>query len=251
MATRLGNAIKHIKIRDILAPFVFLVLFIPSLIFRLSNRLRKRKLWLVAEEGDIRVCRLRETNLGDLIADAYRILMGADIGWVNGGSIRANIPAGPITHNQLFAVSPYNNTVCVIRTTGQELLDALETAVREYPKAEGCFAQVSGMTFTFDPSVPSGVVLDSNGTFLRVVGDRRVSNVLIGDRPLDPQQYYTIASNDYVLLKGGDAIHFTNAELIPTAPVSDLQALENYLLNNLHGIVTVPYSSPQGRITIK
>ncbi len=203
---------------------------------------------LVAEEGDIRVCRLRETNLGDLIADAYRILMGADIGWVNGGSIRANIPVGPITHNMLFAVSPYNNTICVIRTTGQELLDALETAVREYPKAEGCFAQVSGMTFTFDPNVKSGVVLDSNGTFLRVDGPRRVSNVMIGGEALDVNKCYTIASNDYVLLKGGDAIRFPNAKLLNKEIVSDLQALENYMLNNLHGLIGEPYDKPQGRI---
>ena len=204
---------------------------------------------LVAEEDDIRVCRLRETNLGDLIADAYRILMGTDIGWINGGSIRANIPVGPVTHNQLFAVNPYNNNICVIRTTGKELLDALETAVREYPKAEGCFAQVSGLSFTFDPSIPSSVVLDSNGTFLRVDGPYRVSNVQVGGQPLDPNQYYTIASSDYVLLKGGDAIRFPNAKQLPTTPVTDLQLLENYLLNNLHGIIGSPYGSPQGRIT--
>ena len=204
---------------------------------------------LIAEEGDIRVCRLRETNLGDLISDAYRILMGADIGWVNSGSIRANIPVGPITHNMLFAVSPYDNKICVVRTTGQELLDALETAVREYPKAEGCFAQVSGLTFTFDPAIPSGVLLDSNGTFQRVEGRRRVSNVMVGGEPLDVNKHYTIASNDYVLLKGGDAIRFAQAELLPTVPVSDLQVLENYLLNNLHGIVGAPYDKPQGRIS--
>ena len=203
---------------------------------------------LVAEEGDIRVCRLRETNLGDLIADAYRVLMGADIGWVNGGGIRANVPAGPITHNQLFAVCPYNNNICVIRTSGKVLLDALETAVREYPKAEGCFAQVSGMTFTFDPAVPSGVVLDSNGRFLRVDGKRRVSNVKVGGEPLDLNKKYTIASTEYVLLKGGDAISFPDAQLLKSETVSDLQILENYLLNNLHGIVAAPYDRPQGRI---
>ena len=203
---------------------------------------------LIAEEGDIRVCRLRETNLGDLISDAYRTLMGTDIGWINSGSIRANIPVGPITHNQLFAVTPYNNTICVIRTTGKDILDALETAVREYPKAEGCFAQVSGLSFTFDPSVPSSVVLDSNGTFLRVDGPYRVSNVQVGGKPLDLQQYYTIASSDYVLLKGGDAIRFPNAKQLPTDPVSDLQVFENYLLNNLHGIIDSTYEHPQGRI---
>ncbi|MBO4599885.1 MAG: bifunctional metallophosphatase/5'-nucleotidase [Bacteroidales bacterium] len=203
---------------------------------------------LVAEEGDIRVCRLRETNLGDLVADAYRVLMGADIGWVNGGGIRANVPAGSITHNQLFAVCPYNNNICVIRTSGKVLLDALETAVREYPKAEGCFAQVSGMTFTFDPAVPSGVVLDSNGRFLRVDGKRRVSNVKVGGEPLDLNKKYTIASTEYVLLKGGDAISFPDAQLLKSEAVSDLQILENYLLNNLHGIVAAPYDRPQGRI---
>ena len=203
---------------------------------------------LVAEEGDVRVCRLRETNLGDLIADAYRILMGADIGWVNGGGIRANLPAGPITHNQLFAVCPYNNNICVLRITGRVLLDALETAVREYPKAEGCFAQVSGISFVFDPSVPSGVVLDSNGTFQRVEGSYRVRNVMVGDEPLVLDKTYTIASTEYVLLKGGDAISFPDAKLLRTETVSDLQILENYLLNNLHGIVTTPYDKPQGRI---
>ena len=205
---------------------------------------------LVAEEGDVRVCRLRETNLGDLIADAYRTLMGADVGWINSGSIRANIPEGPITHNQLFAVTPYGNTVCVIRTTGRELLDALETAVREYPKAEGCFPQVSGLSFSFSPSVRSGVVLDSNGTFLRVDGPYRVSDVKVGGIPLDLDRMYSIASNDYVLLKGGDAIRFPHAELVATERVGDLQVLENYLLNNLHGIIAAPYDKPQGRIRI-
>ena len=205
---------------------------------------------LIAEEGDIRVCRLRETNLGDLIADAYRTLMGTDIGWINSGSIRANIPVGPITHNQLFAVTPYNNTICVISTTGQELYDALETAVREYPKAEGCFPQVSGVTFSFDPSVPSSVVLDSNGTFLRVDGPYRVRDVKVGGEPLDLEKEYTIASSNYVLLNGGDAIRFPTAKQKPSDPVTDLQVLENYLLNNLHGIIDKTYENPQGRITM-
>lgn len=203
---------------------------------------------LVAEEGDIRVCRLRETNLGDLVADAYRILMGADVGWVNGGGIRANVAAGAVSHNQLFAVCPYGNAIRVIRTTGQTILDALETAVREYPKAEGCFPQVSGMSFVFDPSAPSGVVLDSNGTFLRVEGSRRVKEVEVGGKPLDPKGFYTIAGTEYILLKGGDAISFPGAEVLQTEEVSDLDILERYILNNLHGRISTPYGKPQGRI---
>ena len=203
---------------------------------------------LVAEEGDIRVCRLRETNLGDLVTDAYRILMGADIGWVNGGGIRANLDAGPITHNQLFAVCPYNNKILLARVSGRDVLNALETAVREYPKAEGCFPQVSGLSFIFDPTIPSGVVLDSNGTFLRVEGEYRVKDVQVGSKPLDMDATYTIASTDYVLVKGGDAISFPSKQMIESVGVTDLEILENYLLNNLHGKVEAPYDSPQGRI---
>ena len=203
---------------------------------------------LLAEENDIRVVRLRETNLGDLVADAYRTLMGADIGWANSGGIRANVPAGPITHNQLFAVCPYSNKIAVISTTGRDLLNALETAVRAYPLAEGCFPQVSGISFVFDPSVPSGVVLDSNGTFLRVDGQYRVSDVYVGGKPLDMDATYTIASTEYVLLKGGDAISFPSRKLLSTETVGDLEILENYLLNNLHGRIEAPYDQPQGRI---
>ena len=206
---------------------------------------------LESQIGDIRVCRLRETNLGDLVTDAYRIMMDADIGWVNGGGIRANVPAGPITHNQLFAVCPYSNKICVIRATGQDIINALETAVREYPKAEGCFAQVSGLSFTFDGSIPSGVVLDSNGVFLRVDGAYRVSNVKVGLSPIDPARTYTIAGTPYVLLNGGDAISFPSRELLRTAEVNDLALLELFIQEYLHGNIAAPYDKPQGRITMK
>ena len=55
---------------------------------------------------------------------------------VNSGSIRANIPIGPITHNMLFAVSPYDNKICVVRTTGQELLDAEGTLAPDVAQDE-------------------------------------------------------------------------------------------------------------------
>lgn len=206
---------------------------------------------LIAEEGDIRVVRLRETNLGDLVADAFRHQMHTDIGWANSGGIRANLPQGDITHNQLFAVCPYTNRIVVIRTTGQDLLNALETAVREYPKAEGCFAQVSGLTFDIDPTIPSGVVLDKNGRFLRVDGPYRVSNVRIGKKPLELEDTYTIAGSEYVLVNGGDAIFFPNKEILTTAQATDLELLENYIQEGLHGIVTAPYDKPQERINFK
>ena len=51
---RIINAIKQFKMRDLLAPFVFLLLLVPSSAFRVVNKLRKRNLWLIAEEGEAR-----------------------------------------------------------------------------------------------------------------------------------------------------------------------------------------------------
>ena len=206
---------------------------------------------LVAEEDDIRVCRLRETNLGNLVADACRFRLQTDISIVNGGSLRENLPAGPVTYNRLLSSCPYTNNVVVIRTTGQDILDALEIALRGYPKADGCFPQVSGLTFAFDPTIPTGVVLDSRGVFQRVEGARRVSDVRVGQKPLDPEETYTIAGPEYILINGGDAYAFPHKEVLKTAATSDLQLLEDYMTENLHGRIAAPYDTVQGRIVIK
>ncbi|MDD6815509.1 MAG: bifunctional UDP-sugar hydrolase/5'-nucleotidase, partial [Firmicutes bacterium] len=52
----------------------------------------------IADENDVRQVRSQETNLGDLCADAYRIVLDADIAFVNGGGIRTAIPKGDITY---------------------------------------------------------------------------------------------------------------------------------------------------------
>lgn len=213
-----------------------------------SNVVAQSEVSLFAEEDGVRVCRLRETNLGDLVADAYRYGMNADIGWVNGGGIRANIPIGSITQNQLFAVNPYSNAMCLIRVTGRDILNALETAVREYPRAEGCFPQVSGLTFSFDTALPSSVVLDSNGTFLRVEGAYRVSRVMVGDKPLSLDETYTIAGSEYLMLNGGDALSFPSRQLVSKEGYTDLYLLQRYLEERLHGVVGEEYAVPQGRI---
>lgn len=54
-----------------------------------------------------RAVRNAETNLGDLCADAYRILLGADIAFVNGGGVRDNIKVGDITYGDIIKVHPF------------------------------------------------------------------------------------------------------------------------------------------------
>ena len=218
-------------------------------------------------EDGIRLVRNRETTIGDLCADAYRAIGGADIGVVNGGGIRADIPKGDITYANMLAVHPYGNTLCVVRATGQEIIDLLETACM-YTQAEiskdgnaigenGGFMQVSGLKFTIDTSIPSSVVLDELGNFASVSGERRVKDVTVLDDngayvPIELDAVYTLASHNYLLKAGGNSFTgFMDNEFIISEGICDYQVLTQYITEVLNGKLGELYSAPQGRITIK
>ncbi len=200
-----------------------------------------------------RIVRVSETNLGDLCADAYRAMSGADVAIVNGGGVRADIPAGDITYGQIIAVHPFGNEMCVVECTGQEILDALELGCSKLPAESGGFLQVSGMTYTVDLNVESTVKLDENGMFVEVEGDRRVKDVTIGGEPLDPEKTYTLASHNYKLKDCGDGYSmFADNVFLQDSVMIDNQVLINYIVDVLGGTVGEEYADPygQGRITI-
>ena len=205
-----------------------------------------------------RMVRSRETNLGDLCADAYRYVLGngktgsasgpADIAFVNGGGVRANIDAGDITFGEVIAVHPFNNVGCVVEATGQEILDALEMGARVAPEENGGFLQVSGLTYTIDTSVPSTVVVDDKKNFVNITGDRRVKDVMVGGKAIDINKIYTLASHNYMLLDGGDGINMFRDNKIVVQPVLlDNQILISYIQDNLNGTVGEAYSDPYGQ----
>ena len=203
-----------------------------------------------AEDGT-RLVRNQETNIGDLVADAYRVVGDADIGWANGGGIRADIPAGEITYGDIIEVHPYSNQLCVVETTGQQILNALEMASASCPNESGGFLQVSGLSYTIDTTIPSSVVTDDRGMFVEVDGERRVKDVMVGDEPIDPDATYTLASHDYMLKEGGDGINmFMNDKLIVDESMPDNQVLITYIVDHLDGVVPADYAEPQGRITV-
>ena len=201
-----------------------------------------------------RAIRNAETNMGDLTADAYRYVLGADIGFSNGGGIRANIPAGNITYNDALSVFPFGNMICMAEVTGQNVKDALEMASRLYPQESGGFLHVSGLTYTINSSVPTSIQLDDKGNFVKVSGTYRVSDIMVNGQPLDLNKIYTVASHNYMLKSGGDGMSmFNNCNIVRDEVMSDVDVLYTYLNTNLNGNVGAEYSNPagQGRITIK
>lgn len=165
--------------------------------------------------------RSRETNLGSFIADAYRKALKSDVALFNGGSIRAGkvFSPGPLTKRDVMAILPYENPIVKIEVTGATLRAALEHGVsRSAEEGEpGRFPQVSGVRFVFDARRAPG---------------QRVTSIEVQGQPLDDRKTYTLATNTFVALKGGDgytmfggAKILVNEENGPVEPVVLMNAI--------------------------
>lgn len=207
---------------------------------------------------DKRLVRQQETNLGDFCADAYREVMGADIAFINGGGLRADIAKGDITVGDLIAAHPFGNLLCTAEISGQTILDMLEMSVQyagDLSYEDGSFQHVSGITFDVDTTIPSPVVTDENKLFVKIDGERRVNNVMVGDEPIDPEKIYTVASHNYLLKNcGGGFTMLENCKIVKDETVLDYEALITYVTDDyMGGVISEDsgYSDPYGQKRIR
>ncbi len=218
---------------------------------------------VISDENGIRQIRSRETNLGDFCADALREELHTDIAIVNGGGIRKTIEAGEVTYGNLLDVMPFGNTTGSCYATGQQILDVLEFTSRSTDALyvfednavgeNGAFSQVSGLRYTIDTSIPSGVLVDADGMFTGIEGERRVKDVMVleGDEyvPIDPEKTYTVGSTDYILFKNGDGnTVFHDCERIIANGETDVDLLIRYFQKQES---FEDYREVQNRITVK
>ncbi len=188
-----------------------------------------------------RLVRSGETNMGDFVTDAYRALSGADIAFVNGGGVRADIPEGTFTRKALMDVSPWGNEMCVIEVTGAQILDALEYGMYLYPSEHGSFPQVSGITFEVHTYVDTPVTVDSIGDFVSINNDmpRRVRNVKVGGTDIDINKTYSLVGTRYMLQLSGYKMLSGAKELsLGDCPKTDAEALIKYTEEILGGRIT-------------
>lgn len=221
---------------------------------------------LNVNDGKFRAVRNREMPIGNFCADAYRAITGADVAIVNGGGIRTSIASGNITNKNIIDVHPFGNYICMVETTGQKILDALELGSINTMKNQndgtnaigesGGFLQVSGLKYTIDTSIKSSVVKDEKGFFSGVAGERRVKNVQVLKNgqwvALDPRGTYTLASHNYKLQNMGDGYNmFVNDKFLLDKSIQDNLTLITYIRDNLGGTIPASkYSKAEGRITI-
>lgn len=198
----------------------------------------------------VRLVRNQETAIGNLCADAFRYVSGADIAFANGGGVRNDILKGDITKEDILKVHPFGNMLCVCEATGQEILDALEFSASAWPSETGGWICPSGISYEIHAYIPSGVVRDENGMFVKVDGEYRVKNVLVGGQSLDLNKTYTLAAHNYMLQNMGDGYTmFTDNVYTQDCVMIDNQVLITYITEGLKGVIGEEYAEPQGRIT--
>ena len=178
--------------------------------------------------------RTQESGFGNLVADVLRDETGADVAFINSGQIRgaALYPAGMvITRKDLQTELPFPDSITVIEVSGSEVFAALEHAVAMTEQLRGQFLQVSGLSFTYDPSQPVG---------------ERIVDVTFNGSPLSEADALRVALPKF-LADGGDGFDmFASANVVFQDRAS---VLWERVFNNLRGRRDISFKT-EGRIRL-
>lgn len=134
--------------------------------------------------GKREAVRFEQTNLGRLIAQSQMERVKADIGIMNSGGVRASLPEGDVSYKDILTVQPFGNMISTLDLKGQELVDFLTTVALKQTDTGG-YPQLAGISMVVDRST------------------KNISNVKVGNQPLDMNKTYKISIPDY-LTGGGD-----------------------------------------------
>ncbi|MDP6538071.1 MAG: bifunctional UDP-sugar hydrolase/5'-nucleotidase [Planctomycetota bacterium] len=129
--------------------------------------------------------RFRSSSAGNLICDAMRAALPADVAIQNRGGIRCDWKPGPITRRDLFELLPFGNHLVRLELPGARIVECVRAAV------EG--TAHSGLEF-------SGMVVEVQ---VDEAGGGHLDGILIGGEPIDDERVYSLVTNSF-LADGGD-----------------------------------------------
>ena len=206
--------------------------------------------------------RVGETNNGDLIADAMLWYMKnsgnySDIDFsnvvvmFNGGSIKAWVRKGDVTKKNIFDVLPFGNTIYEVKVTGAQLLEVLEASTYVTPVAFAGFPQIAGMNITIDTlKYYDAGELYPKTTYRKPNSIRRVTINDVNGEPFDENKEYVIVTSNFCADGGDTYFALSECDQFDTGYMIDI-AVDDYIINELGGVIDETYKDPQGRIGIK
>lgn len=202
---------------------------------------------------------LKETNLGDLVADAVldaatKAGIACDVALYDGFGICADIPSGAVTRRNVLDALACNRKVYALEVSGQHLLDVLEVACALLPEPEARLLQVSdGFAYTVRTDIPSPLVVSpANIKFDRIDGERRVVAASLNGQAIDPEGRYAIAMPKGMLVGGGWSMPVPENAEAAALVGTDNECLLGYVQGTLGGTISQKYGNAagSGRITI-
>ena len=171
-----------------------------------------------------------ESPIGSMLADAMREGTGADIALQHAGGIRGNLTLepGPISVLVLKKMLPFNDNVCIVDITGEELKQVMEVSASAYIYEEdgfdgqlrtpgGGFLQISGMRVTYDMSKKPALVDNKNN--VKFVGERVVKLEILKDGKyvsVAPKDTYKLAVTSWLASAGDKYYPFMGKKVINT-----------------------------------
>ena len=156
--------------------------------------------------------------LGNLIADAQRSVGKGDIGVMNNGGIRKDLPAGELTYGVLFEVQPFGNRLYRVEMTGAQLRTYLEQIVGRDQLRE----HVSGIVINYNPALPKG---------------RRIVSLKLPDgRTLSDAATYSVVMNEFLAVGGGEGVVVPKDVQMKPLDMLDIDALVEYLQKSKESI---------------
>lgn len=130
---------------------------------------------------------------GNLIADITKDAVGAQVGVMNRGGIRTDLPGGSVQRRALFEICPFDNSVVKFEMTGAQMFEFLRRGIGD----------------------PDHSGLEISGVTARVKEDRELVGLLVDGVEYSPESTYSVAMNSF-MASGGDG--FLDSELITTLP---------------------------------
>jgi len=179
-----------------------------------------------ALQGERKIVRNNQTNLGRLIATSHMQRAKADFAIMNSGGVRASIETGNISYKDVLTVQPFGNIITYVDMTGAEVMDYLNV-VGTKTRDSGAYAQFAGIQMT--------------------VASDQVTNVVIAGKALDTAATYRFTIPSFNAAGGDGYPNITAHPAFVNTGYVDAEVLKDYIQAN--SPINVDDFAPKGEIT--
>ncbi len=196
--------------------------------------------------------RNRESAVADMVNDLILKKFTTDLVLNNSGAFRGNkeYPAGNVTDTMLHEIDAFENDIYILKIKGKYLAKIMEHSASLI--GEGGFLQIAGARVKINPAANKQTLVQKKNEWEILTPGKRVTTVLICNKenvcqPLDAEKEYSVATNAFLALKGGDKYFWL--QKYGTNKINTYTTLYSIMAMEISKSRELTPPSPDGRIT--